>query len=68
VTLYIEGFSHFVTSMNASIASGWNFYPLENAALARRTPNATVTMRVVSSIDMLMTRRQPDVVRLCSSL
>ena len=24
VTLYIEGFSHFVTSMTASIASGWN--------------------------------------------
>jgi hypothetical protein len=24
VTFYIEGFSHFVTSMTASIASGWS--------------------------------------------
>ena len=46
--LYIRGFSHFVTSMTAPIASGWSkiagwdFHPLENAAFARRTPNPDV--------------------------
>jgi len=40
----IEGFSHFVTSMTAPIASGgsdvagWGLHPLESAAFARRTP------------------------------
>src|ERR1700692_4262158 len=39
----IEGFSHFVTSMTAPIASGWSvagwgLHPLESAAFARRTP------------------------------
>jgi hypothetical protein len=40
----IEGFSHFVTSMTAPIASGgsefagWDLHPLESAALSRRTP------------------------------
>ena len=40
----IEGFSHFVTSMTAPIASGWSeiagwaLHPLESAALSRRTP------------------------------
>jgi len=44
VTLYTKGFSHFVTSMTAPIASGWSkiagwdLHPLRNAALARRTP------------------------------
>ena len=39
----IEGFSHFVTSMTAPIASGWSEFagwdshPLESAAFARRT-------------------------------
>src|SRR5438046_10367781 len=39
-----EGFRHFVTSMPAPVASGWSgfagwgLHPLENAALARRTP------------------------------
>jgi hypothetical protein len=41
----IEGFSHFVTSMTAPIASGWSvagwdLHPLESAAFARRTPMA----------------------------
>ena len=42
----IEGFSHFVTSMTAPIASGWSefagwgLHPLESAALSRRTPRA----------------------------
>jgi hypothetical protein len=42
----IEGFSHFVTSMTAPIASGWSefagwdLHPLESAAFARRTPIA----------------------------
>jgi len=45
---YISGFSHFVTSMTAPIASGWSniagwaSHPLENAAFARRTPKAEV--------------------------
>ena len=44
VTLYTRGFSHFVTSVTAPIASGrskiagWDSHPLENAAFARRTP------------------------------
>jgi hypothetical protein len=39
VTLYIEGFSHFVTSMTAPITSGrsdlagWDLYPLEKRHL-----------------------------------
>ena len=46
--IYIRGFSHFVTSMTAPIASGWSkiagwdFHPLENAAFARRTPKSEV--------------------------
>ena len=46
VARYIEGFSHFVTSVTAPITcrlehfAGWAFHPLENAAFARRTPNA----------------------------
>ena len=40
-----EGFSHFVTSIAAPVASGWSVCqvgvdPLERAALSRRTPNA----------------------------
>jgi len=44
MTLYTRGFSHFVTSMTAPIASGWSkiagwdLHPLRNAAFARRTP------------------------------
>ena len=43
VTSYTEGFSHFVTSMTAPVASGWSdlagwdSHPLESAALSRRT-------------------------------
>ena len=48
MTRYIRGFSHFVTSMTAPIASGWSkiagwdSHPLENAAFARRTPSIAV--------------------------
>jgi hypothetical protein len=48
VIRYIEGFSHFVTSMTAPIASGWSkiagwdLHPLRNAAFARRTPQIAV--------------------------
>jgi len=48
VTLLPEGFSHFVTSMTAPVASGgsefagWGFHPLESAAFARRTSMAEV--------------------------
>ena len=44
VIRYIEGFSHFVTSMTApttsgwSIFAGWDLHPLESASFSRRTP------------------------------
>jgi hypothetical protein len=43
----IEGFSHFVTSMTAPIASGWSgagwgSHPLESAAFAPRTPTEDI--------------------------
>jgi hypothetical protein len=43
-----EGFSHFVSSMTAPVASGWSefagwgFHPLESAAFARRTSIAVM--------------------------
>jgi hypothetical protein len=43
-----EGFSHFVSSMTAPVASGWSefagwgFHPLESAAFARRTSIAAI--------------------------
>jgi hypothetical protein len=55
VTLYIRGFSHFVSSMTAPIASdwsniaGWDLQPLENAAFARRTPTVVVPGRNANS-------------------
>jgi hypothetical protein len=50
----IEGFSHFVTSMTAPIASGWSgcrgdLHPLETAALSRRTPDAVIQRQFNSS-------------------
>ena len=48
VTSYTEGFSHFVTSMTAPVASGWSdlagwgLHPLESAALSRRTQIAVI--------------------------
>ena len=47
VTCYTEGFSHFVTSMTAPVASGWSvhgwdLHPLEGAAFSRRTQIADV--------------------------
>jgi len=45
---YIRGFSYFVTSITAPIASGrskiagWVSHPLENAAFARRTPTPAI--------------------------
>ncbi len=50
---YIEGFSYFVTSITAPIASGWSeiagwgSHPLENAALSRRTPIADINCKGV---------------------
>ena len=52
MTRYIRGFSHFVTSMTAPIASGWSkiagwdSHPLRNAAFARRTPNPVIRKRL----------------------
>ncbi len=48
MTRYTEGFSHFVTSMTAPVASGWSddrvgFAPTgKSAALPRRTPIADI--------------------------
>ncbi len=50
VARYIEGFSHFVTSMTAPITfrlehfAGWGLHPLESAAFARRTPDTVVQL------------------------
>jgi hypothetical protein len=50
VTSYTEGFSHFVTSMTAPVASGWSelagwgSHPLESAALSRRTREAVIAI------------------------
>jgi hypothetical protein len=46
-----EGFSHFVTSMTAPIASGWSVagwdsHPLESAAFSRRTPVAVLQSKL----------------------
>jgi hypothetical protein len=52
----IEGFSHFVTSMTApttsgwSIFAGWDFHPLESAALSRRTPTLACDHRLLSRL------------------
>jgi hypothetical protein len=52
VTSYTEGFSHFVASMTAPVASGWSdlagwgLHPLESAALSRRTQTAVVPGRL----------------------
>ncbi len=51
VIRYIEGFSYFVTSITAPIASGWSeiavwdSHPLRNAALSRRTPIGDIQRR-----------------------
>ena len=50
VTCYTEGFSHFVTSMTAPVASGWSvagwgLHPLESAAFSRRTREADIVDR-----------------------
>jgi hypothetical protein len=51
VTSYTEGFSHFVTSMTAPVASGWSdlagwgLHPLESAAFSRRTRLADIAIR-----------------------
>ena len=48
MTSYTEGFSHFVASMTAPVASGWSdlagwgLHPLESAALSRRTQIAVI--------------------------
>jgi hypothetical protein len=46
-----EGFSHFVTSMTAPVASGWSvcrwdLHPLESAAFSRRTPRTDITPEI----------------------
>jgi hypothetical protein len=52
VTSYTEGFSHFVASMTAPVASGWSdlagwgLHPLESAALSRRTQKAAIRRKL----------------------
>jgi hypothetical protein len=54
VTGYTEGFSHFVTSMTAPVASGWSdlagwgSHPLESAAFSRRTQNSGRSLAIDS--------------------
>src|SRR5208283_2918861 len=50
VTCYTEGFSHFVTSMTAPVASGWSvrrvgLSPTGKRRLSRRTPVAAIPRR-----------------------
>jgi hypothetical protein len=58
VTLYTRGFSYFVTSMTAPIASGWSniagwdSHPLRNAALTRRTPELAIHKNPVNFRDV----------------
>jgi hypothetical protein len=47
VARYTEGFSHFVTSMTAPVASGWSgcrvgLAPTGKRRLSRRTPSADI--------------------------
>jgi len=57
VIRYIEGFSHFVTSIAAPTASGWSeiagwdSHPLENAAFARRTPTSDIGLTRGAAFD-----------------
>ena len=61
---YIEGFSCFVTSTTAPIASGWSkiagwdSHPLENAALARRTPGRDIPEPGKSVVRMFAAQAQ----------
>ena len=60
----IEGFSHFVASMTAPIASGWSgcrvgSHPLESAALSRRTPKADMTQIRAECASELAHNRRP---------
>jgi hypothetical protein len=56
---YIKGFSYFVTSITAPIASGrskiagWDSHPLENAAFARRTPNCDIRRKCLYVLNVL---------------
>jgi hypothetical protein len=55
VTTYTEGFSHFVTSMTAPVASGWSvrrvgLHPLESAAFSRRTREADIADRGLQTL------------------
>ena len=55
VTRYTEGFSHFVSSMTAPVASGWSVRrvgpsPLESAAFSRRTQWRTFRTDVANGL------------------
>ena len=56
-----EGFSYFVTSIAAPVASGWSvagwdLHPLESAALSRRTPVADVCYCLRGSAHRILVR------------
>ena len=61
VIRYIEGFSYFVTSITAPIASGWSkiagwdSHPLENAAFARRTPYPDIRPIQLAAVQQYLT-------------
>jgi len=61
----IEGFSHFVTSMTAPIASGWSgrrvgLAPTGKRRLSRRTPNADMSECYALSVESRLNfRRTP---------
>ena len=62
VIRYIEGFSYFVTSITAPIASGWSeiagwdSHPLENAAFARRTPKTDIFNAIRCNVKAIKSR------------
>src|SRR5215813_3028901 len=58
-----EGFSYFVTSTAAPVASGWSSHPLERAALSRRTPNSDIAVHPVVTRQVIDT--DPPVAHLC---
>ena len=67
-----EGFSYFVTSIAAPVASGWSvagwdLHPLESAALSRRTPKAVIRLVVtVVEPSYLVRSRAYPVERKCA--
>ena len=65
-----EGFSHFVTSMTAPVASGWSgrrwdLHPLESAALSRRTPTADIAHHARDAAKLSVALARPAACQRC---